>query len=169
MPARRARINAEASADRLAGEPRPPSDECEHGAGAGLGRAPHRPGLLDLRAVVSAHHATGHAGTRPDAELQPDLDRLAEAVTHATGQLAATLRAAGPDGPPRPGLRPLRALQRAIWLHSLRRLSDGTEPEGAVQTPAAGGEAAGLFTATDSLVDAINTAGHVLGTRRPGG
>jgi hypothetical protein len=42
-------------------------------------------------------------------------------------------------------------LQRAIWL----RLGGPQSPPG--------DEAAGLLTATDSLVDAINTAAHALG------
>jgi hypothetical protein len=59
---------------------------------------------------------------------------------------------AGPQGPQPPGSLPqLRALQRAVWLRLAGR---DTQPASA---------AAGLLAATDSLVDAINTAAHALG------
>jgi uncharacterized membrane protein YccC len=152
IPARRARTDAEASADRLAGEPdRPPMTARTARA---LESAGHRIAQASaaLGAVVGAHHAAGRTAAVADADLQNLLDRLAGGVTEAVGQLAAALRAADPEGPPRPAALPqLRALQRAIWL----RL-------GGPESPPAD-EAAGLLTATDSLVDAIDTAADALG------
>jgi hypothetical protein len=49
----------------------------------------------------------------------------------------------------------LRALQRAIWRQPADEAAGQPEPPDA--------ESAGLFAATDSLVDAFNTAAHVLG------
>jgi uncharacterized membrane protein YccC len=150
--ARRARTDAEASADRLAGEPdRPPMTARTARA---LESAGHRiaQACAALGAVVAAHHSAGRTATVADADLQNLLDRLADGVTESVCQLAAALRAADPDRAPRPaGFPQLRALQRAIWL----RL-------GGQESPPAN-EAAGLLTATDSLVDAINTAAHALG------
>jgi uncharacterized membrane protein YccC len=182
LDARRARINAEASADRLAGEPdHPPITASMARALESAGRRIAQ-ACLTLRAVVSAHRATGRADSDPHAGLQPDLDRLADAVAAAAGQIAAALRAAGPDGPPRPGrLPPLRELQQAIWAHAPglpdgRPGSDGTaQPASAAQpgrvaqagsTELPGTETVGLFVATDSLVDAINTAAHALGAQQ---
>jgi hypothetical protein len=65
----------------------------------------------------------------------PRCDRRADATGHRP-----------PDKLPR-----LRALQRAIWLRLARQDAQPTD------------EAAGLLAATDSLVDAINTAAHALG------
>jgi uncharacterized membrane protein YccC len=150
--ARRARTDAEASADRLAGEPdRPPMTARTARA---LESAGHRiaQACAALGAVVAAHHSAGRTAAIADADLQNLLDRLADGVTESVSELAAALRAASAEGSPRPASLPqLRALQRAIWL----RL-------GGQEAPPAG-EAAGLLTATDSLVDAINTAAHALG------
>jgi uncharacterized membrane protein YccC len=152
IPARRARTDAEASADRLAGEPdRPPMTARTARA---LESAGHRiaQACVALGAVVTAHQSASRTAKVEDADLQNLLDRLAEGVMESVGQLAAALRAAGPEGPrPPDGLPQLRALQRAIWL----RL-------GGPEAPPVD-EAAGLLTATDSLVDAINTAAHALG------
>ncbi len=94
LAARRARIDAEASADRLSGEP-------EHapmsaGTARALASASHRiaQALLTLGAAVAAHHA--RRITTGDADLRPRLDELATGVVQATGQIAGALRAAGP-------------------------------------------------------------------------
>lgn len=152
IPARRARTDAEASADRLAGEPdRPPMTARTVRA---LESAGHRIAQASaaLGVVVAAHHAATRTATVADADLQNLLDRLADGVAESVDQLAAALRNADPEGLAQPtGLPQLRALQRAIWL----RL-------GGPESPPVD-EAAGLLTATDSLVDAIDTAAHVLG------
>ncbi len=152
IPARRTRTDAEASADRLAGEPdRAPMTASTARA---LQSAGHRiaQACAALGAVVAEHHSASRAATVTDASLQNPLDRLADGVMESVGQLAAALRAAGPEGPRPPDSLPqLRALQRAIWL----RL-------GGPEAPPVD-EAAGLLTATDSLVDAINTAAQALG------
>ncbi len=153
ITARRARIDAEASADRLAGEPDHPPITAS--TARALESAGHRiaQALVALGAVVTEHHAAGRAAVVPDADLQNALDRLADGVTEATSQLSAALHAARAKGPEPPDSPPqLRALQRAIWL----RLAGQDAPPT--------GEPAGLLAATDGLVDAINTAAHALGS-----
>jgi uncharacterized membrane protein YccC len=93
LAARRARIDAEASADRLAGEPaHPPIGPSTARA---LTSAAHRIALalLTLGAAVAAHHAS--KGAPDETDLRPELDRLGASVVQATGQIAAVLRAAG--------------------------------------------------------------------------
>jgi uncharacterized membrane protein YccC len=175
LAARRARIDAEASADRLAGEP--DHAPVSTSAARALASAGHRlaQACLTLGAAVAAHYAS--KDTSADASLQPDLDKLATGVAQATDQIATALRSAGtaalasntgesshaasnagPAPVPLGSLPPLRAQQQAIWL---RPASEDGEPDGGGRR-APDGEAAGLLAATDGLVDAINTAAHVL-------
>jgi uncharacterized membrane protein YccC len=168
VAARRARIDAEASADRLAGEP-------GHGpVSAGLARAlisaGHRiaQAVLSLGAAAAAHHAalgpppgrrldrSGAGPADPDADLQPGLDVLAAGVSRATAHIASTLRelstvADEPGGPAQPAMPQLRPM-----LQDLLTPSDGQ-----VALPSHS-EREGLFTAADGLVDAINAAAHAL-------
>jgi uncharacterized membrane protein YccC len=153
IAARRARLDAEASADRLAGEPDHPPVTVRKARA--LQSAGHRiaQACIALGVVVAAHHAASLSAVVADADLQNSLDRLADGVTDSVSQLAAALRAAGPRGPEPPDSPPkLHVLQRAIWL----RLAD--------QDAQPTDESTGLLAATDSLVDAINTAAHALGT-----
>jgi uncharacterized membrane protein YccC len=164
LAARRARTDAEASADRLAGEP----DHAPMSAttARALVSAGHRiaQACLTLGAAVSAEHATPAASAA--AGLRPDLDQLAVGVTTATSQLAGYLRAlqAGPAPASLRSLPPLRAEQQAIWLHQTAADAgqaagdDGSDPKPRPRD----GATAGLIAATDGLVDAINTAGQVL-------
>jgi uncharacterized membrane protein YccC len=155
LAARRARIDAETSADRLADElDRPPMT---HELAQGLVSAGHRLALagLALEAAVSAHHSAltqarssalagskhGRPAGAPRGEPDPSqaqLDRLAGMVRQASAQLAEALRRMGPPSP----LPPLREVQARI--------------------PQELGGSSGLFVATDSLVDALNTAADVL-------
>jgi len=171
LAARRARIDAEASADRLAGEP-------EHGplraeSARALESAGHRVALacLTLGAAVAAHHGT--AAGESDDGLQEGLDRLAAGVEQATGQIAAAMRgdpAEGMAGPhPLRSLPPLRTQQQAIWPHPDRTAGQSGDSAGPGESPGPpeaprprSGEAAGLFAATDGLVDAINTTADAL-------
>jgi hypothetical protein len=106
-----------------------------------------------MGSVVAAHHAAQPAGARLDEQFQPRLDRLASGVTRAMGQLAVALRAADQDGPQAPeGLPQLREIQQEI----------GTGPPGQDEES----EVYGLRAATDSLVDAVNTAAHALDAGR---
>jgi hypothetical protein len=57
-------------------------------------------------------------------------------------------------------LPPLRAQQRAIWQEPD---DAGRTDATGVKSPPADGGIAGLFAATDGLVDVINTVAHVLG------
>jgi uncharacterized membrane protein YccC len=154
--ARRARLNAEASADRLAGEPDHPPMSAR--TARALESAGHRiaQACLTLGAAVAAHHAAKPVGARLDEQIQPGLDRLASGVTSAVSQLAVALRAADQDGPEAAeGLPRLREIQQEI----------GTGPPG----QDAESEVHGLRAATDSLVDAVNTAAHALNTGRTPG
>jgi hypothetical protein len=178
LAARRARIDADASANRLAGEPEhaPMSATTARALAAASHRIAHA--LLTLGAAMAAHHAS--RSTTGDADLRPHLDELATGVVQATDQIAGALRAAGAGTadarpadagitgaadartalsprPPEPSsmhqlgsLPPLRAQQRVIW-----------QPAAGQAVPA-DDEAAGLFAATEGLVDAINTAAAVL-------
>jgi uncharacterized membrane protein YccC len=155
LAARRARADAEASADRLADEPDRPPMTGEFAQA--LVSAGHRLALavLLLEAAVDEHHAAlrraselvaagpGRDAGEPSAAepdpLQPQLDRLAGMVRQASAQLAESLRRLGPPAP----LPPLREVQTAI-------------PQDTAGGPS------GLFSATDSLVDALNTAAGVL-------
>jgi uncharacterized membrane protein YccC len=168
LAARRARTDADASADRLAGEPEHPPMTAELARSLTAAARRISQASITLAAAVTAHHAA-----RPedaDTELQQRLDQLAADVTAATGVLAVALRElgdTGADGAPDPAapkltippLPPLRARQQAIWL-----AADGTA--GAGSDPPGQGEAAGLTAATDGLVDAINTAAHALREHR---
>lgn len=145
LAARRARADAEASADRLADEPdrRPVSRELAQA----LVSSGHRLALacLALEAAADEQQAAGQQETAQQETGQqragPDrvtLDRLADAVRQATGQLAEALRRLGPPGP----LPPLREIQAG--------LDDGSDGQDA------------LLAATDGLVDALNTTAHIL-------
>jgi hypothetical protein len=174
LAARRARQDAEASADRLAGEPEHPpmrSVTAQELASAG-----HRIALacLTLGTVVAAHHAG--PGPPDDPGLQPDLDQLAEGVEQATGQISAALRSLDRAGPqqasPLLHLPPLRAQQRAVWADlggpvsadGTAGLADPASADGQSGEMGTGpdNEETGLLTATDGLVDAINTAAFML-------
>jgi uncharacterized membrane protein YccC len=146
LTARRARTDAEASADRLADEPQRPPMTSE--LAQALVSAGHRLTLSNLavEAAVGAHHAAmqqaaadGTATPEPDPD-QAELDRLADTTRQAAAQLAQSLRRLGPPG----ALPPLREVQEHL------RHDD------------AGG---GLLPATDALVDALNTAGDLLRSR----
>jgi hypothetical protein len=158
LAARRARIDADAAADRLAGEPDHPPITAE--LASALASATHETAAacLTLSAAVAAHQPE-----ESDAALQPRLDRLAASVDEATSQIAAALRQLGEPaaGQSRPALPPLRTLQREIWAY---RAAAGAAAADGPQPPASA-EEAGLISATDSLVDAINTTAHVLGFR----
>jgi uncharacterized membrane protein YccC len=193
LAARRARIDASASADRLAGEPA--HGAMSAGLALGLMSAAHRiaQAALTLGAAAAAHQtalARGAVMRRdrslvsprdPDADLQPGLDLLADGVRQATARIAGALRQLGASPVPsgRPPLRPLPQLRP--MLEDLRTRSTGGAPSPADDQPEAPrpdgdgaaptrphSEREGLFAAADSLVDAINAAAHVLRTSPSG-
>jgi uncharacterized membrane protein YccC len=133
--ARRARVDAETSADRLADEPsRPPLT----GALAQeLVSAGHRMALAGLALEAGAAQRQ-RAGEPDPPPFQPVLDHLADLVPQACNQLAEALRRPGPPGP----LPPLREVQGQL-------------------APGDGGSG-GPYLATDALVDTLNTTADVL-------
>lgn len=141
LAARRARLDADASADRLTDEPERPPMTRE--LGQALISAGHRLAIttLVLEAAVGAHHvALRQAGPEVPQDpppLQETLDRLADMIRQAAAQLAESLRRMGPPGP----LPPMREVQARI--------------------PRDDDDAAGLFAATDALVDTLNTIGDI--------
>ncbi len=161
---RRARIDADASADRLAGEPDHPP--MTGGFARSLTSAAHRiaQATITLAAALDVHFAA--PVTAGDAALQPQLDRLAGDVEEATAVLADALRRIGTTpgsvagGVAFPPLPQLRVRQQEIWLPA--DVTAGRPPDGERPAPAGPPEGAGLLIATDGLVDAINTVAHVL-------
>lgn len=146
LAARRARIDAEASAHRLADEPDHPP--VSSGLALALVTAAHRIAQADL-ALAAAVAARAPAD---DAELRPGLDQLAALIERATVQLAGWLRGwAAPEARrSATAVPPLRAAWQAVWPVAL-------PPDS---------EQAGLAASTDALVDAINAAAHVLAEGR---
>jgi uncharacterized membrane protein YccC len=139
LAARRARSDAEESADRIVDEPeRPPMT---HALAHALVSCGHRLALAALaaEAATQARQAELRRTEQPGPDpVQPRLDQLADAVRQAGAQLAESLRRLGPPGQ----LAPLRQLQSKI--------------------PADDGRSAALFAATDGLVDALNTTADIL-------
>jgi uncharacterized membrane protein YccC len=160
---RRALSDADASADRLAGEPdHPPMTGALARALIVVG---HRIAQAEiaLNAAIAAHHVPGSdpEPAREDAELRPWLDALADGVLVATKQLAQAVRHLETAAADRAlsQLPPLRAEQRRLWS----ALREPEQPGPAPGDIADGSdEAAGLLAATDSLVDAINTAADIV-------
>jgi len=161
LAARRARIDAEAATDRLAGEPdRPPLTA---GLAMSLMSAGHSiaQGVSTLTALETAHRSA--PADQRDAELQLQLDQLADDLENATAVLADELREMTlPAGEvSAPALPQLRALQQEVWLAAAATGSDaGQGPTAGPASPA--GTAAGLFAATDGLVEAVNNVAHLL-------
>jgi uncharacterized membrane protein YccC len=190
LAARRARTDASASADRLAGEPA--HGPMSAGLAQGLMSAAHRiaQAALTLGAAVAAHHAAlarAAAVKRrdrspvsqqdPDADLQPGLDILADGVSQATARIAWAMRQLGASPVPsgRPALRPLPQLRPMLQDLRTRSAGGATRPaDDQPEAPRPDGDGAaptlphsereGLFAAADSLVDAINAAAHGLRT-----
>ncbi len=188
LAARRARLDADASADRLTDEPERPPMTRE--LGQALISAGHRLAIttLALEAAVGAHHAALRRPVQPAAlgtpvssanspvspadppgrladpptrlpdpparlpdpparlpdpparlpdPLQASLDRLGGMIRQAGAQLAESLRRMGPPGP----LPPMREVQAQLPRDD---------------------DAAGLFAATDALVDTLNTIRDIL-------
>jgi uncharacterized membrane protein YccC len=150
---RRARTDIEASTDRLAGEPDHPQMTAD--LARSLTSAAYRiaQASITLAAAVTVHQAAPDPAG--NAVLQPHLDELGDGVDTATAVLARTLREQAAAAAPVqvPALPPLRAQQQAL-------AAVAADPGSAPADDA--DEAVGLVAATDSLVDAINTAADTL-------
>ncbi|HUD77916.1 MAG TPA: FUSC family protein [Streptosporangiaceae bacterium] len=193
LTARRARADAEASADRLAGEPdHPPISAPTARALESVG---HRiaQANLTLGAALAAHHArtrSSQAGGQPgvngdgdgdrknggdqavslDPDIQPDLDRLADGVDQATAVLSAALRARGDGRQPGgrgaqalPPLPPLRPLLQVMWEPD----SEAAGSTGATARPAASGTAPGSGDSARTAPGSGDSAGPAAAAARP--
>jgi uncharacterized membrane protein YccC len=180
LAARRARIEAETSADRLADEPdRPPVTREFAQALVSVG---HRLALstLALEAAVGAHHAALRDAQQPalagaehstasSMASRGPASALEHGTEHGTGDSADHGAAAGqPDGV-QALLDQLAGMVRqsaAQLAESLRRLGPpGPLPplrELQARIPPDNGDSGALFTAADGLVDALNTAADTL-------
>jgi uncharacterized membrane protein YccC len=146
--ARRARGGAEASVARLSDEPAHPPLTSELATSVMAPVTRLAQAELALHALVwtpdPSHN--GAAGDREQADVSDLLDEFAGAVGDSATGLAAALRTLRRPGPI-PALRPLHA-----QLHD--ELADGR---------------VALLTATDGIVDALDTIHAVLEERLPGG
>jgi fusaric acid resistance family protein len=171
LAARRARSEAEASADRLADEPSRPPMTAE--LALALVSAGHRmaQAALTVDAAVGLHRRSVQSRQadqegqqqppqapppqsqppppQPQPQPQPQLDRLAAGLAGATRELA----------------RSLRTLEAPGRLPALRQLHSGL----AAVRPGAGQDGDPLTEATDGLVDATDTAADILRRELPPG
>ncbi|HYZ56416.1 MAG TPA: FUSC family protein [Streptosporangiaceae bacterium] len=160
LTARRARSDAEASADRLADEPpRPPMTARLAYALTGTARRVAHTSLT-LHAAVSAPcaGADGQAAASAGADGQAAVDRFADGVEAAAAAIAGSLRSLGPPG----GLPPLREMQTALY-NGLNGSGDGAGADGSAQ--GSGGLATCgmvLISSTDEFTDAFDTASDIL-------
>jgi uncharacterized membrane protein YccC len=176
--ARRARSDAEASADRLADEPtRPPMTARLAYALTGIARRVAHASLTLQAAIEAAHEAahghpatsarprvlahadggssaaSGESGTR-GAEVVETADHLADGMEGGARVIAGSLRSLRPPG----DMPPLRECQTAIYEQL-------TGPEVAA---ALAGPAEVLASGTDEFTDALDTAADVLRRRLSG-
>jgi uncharacterized membrane protein YccC len=173
--ARRARSNAEASAERLADEPsRPPmTARLAYALTAIARRMAHA--SLTLRAAIEAAHAA--AASHPSVPARPRVlahadggssedsgtgeaavadavDRFADGVEDAARVIAGSLRSLRPPG----DMPPLREWQTAIYEQLL-------EPE---TEPVLAGPAEVLAGGSDEFADALDNAADILHRRLSG-
>ena len=135
LTARRARGDAEASADRLADEPAWPPMTAQLATALTSAARRLAQAALTLDAVVALRRKRAAPGPDP---VQPALDRLGDGLETATSRLAGSLRSQRrPDGLPR-----LRELHNAV----------AAQP----------GASEVLVNATDALVDSANAAADTL-------
>ncbi|HEY0716130.1 MAG TPA: FUSC family protein [Streptosporangiaceae bacterium] len=161
--ARRARTDAEASADRLADEPPQPPLTARLAYGlTGIGRRLAHASLTLHAALDSTHPDSGTAGPEPDDAVKA-VDQFADAAERAAQVVAGALRSLRPPA----DMPPLRELQTAVY-GEFGPERNGTDPDGA----AAGAPALGtagldtvLVSATDEYADALDTAAGVLRQR----
>ena len=143
--ARRARGGAEASAARLSDEPAQPPLTSELATSVMAPVTRLAQAELALHALVWTPHSYGNgADGRDHADVKRLLDEFARAVGETGTRLADALRKLHQPGPI-PALRPLHA-----HLHDQL-----------------GGDGVGLITATDGVVDALDTIHAVLEERLP--
>jgi len=138
---RRARTNAQASLDRLRGEPRPerPLLAVAEGVFANANRF--------LRAAMALEAVRQNA---PTAVVAPAVERFAEQVDKALQELSVALR----SGSARSSGTDLRALQTELQ----RNLESTTNEEDRLRAIA-------WIESSDRITDTINTLAHLLGDR----
>jgi len=164
LAVRRARTDADASADRLAGEPDQPPMTAE--LARSLMFSAHRISRATITLSALLAHRDARAGVSPaaaDVPLQARLDELAANVAAATSMLASTLRQAADTG-----ALPAAEVGGIPPLPPPRLGPAVVAGEAPSQAPAevSSAEKTGLSGAADGLVDAINTAAQVLQAAR---
>jgi Fusaric acid resistance protein-like/FUSC-like inner membrane protein yccS len=166
ITARRARSDAEASADRLADEPpRPPmTARLAYGLTDTARRIAHASLTLDAAVSAAADGqppadratADGQAATRQD--IRTMADRFADNIESTAAAIAASLRTLRPPG----RLPSLREMQTALY-HQLSGSDD--DPGTGRRTLGADGLAGPgtvLIDTTDEYTDALDTAADIL-------
>jgi hypothetical protein len=169
LAARRARADAEASADRLADEPpRPPMTARLAYALTGTARRIAHAALtlqaaVDVRPAAGAGHRAAVPGQCPAAPVRVLVDRFADGVETSAHAIAGSLLILKPPA----SLPPLREMQTALY-NELRGSPGGSGRDGASTEGDADG-CAGLadpdtvlFRCTDELTDAFDSAGDIL-------
>jgi hypothetical protein len=175
LTARRARLDADASADRLTDEPERPPMTKE--LGQALISAGHRLAIttLALEAAVGAHHAALRRAAQPAPLGAPVSPASSPASLADPSDRLPDPPARLPDPPthlPDPLQAPLDRLGGMIrqagaqLAESLRRMGPpGPLPpmrEVQAQLPRDDDDTVGLFAATDALVDTLNTIRDIL-------
>ncbi|HEY6500540.1 MAG TPA: FUSC family protein [Streptosporangiaceae bacterium] len=161
--ARRARTDAEASADRLADEPaRPPlTARLAYGL-TGIGRRLAHASLTLHAALDSTHPASGPADPLPAGAVKA-VTEYADATERAAAVVAGALRSLRPPA----DMPPLRELQSTVYqAFSADPAVSLATADGAAAPPlgTAGLETV-LVSATDEYTDALDTAADVLRQR----
>jgi uncharacterized membrane protein YccC len=158
--ARRARTDAEASADRLADEPsRPPlTARLAYGL-TGIGRRLAHASLTLNAALVSTHPKPGLANPLPDNTVKA-INEYTDAIERAAAVVAGALRSLRPPA----DMPPLRELQSTVYQDFTTDPEIPALPPDGTAVPPLG--TAGLDTvlvsATDEYADALDTAADVL-------
>jgi uncharacterized membrane protein YccC len=160
--ARRARTDAEASADRLADEPsRPPlTARLAYGL-TGIGRRLAHASLTLHAALDSTHPESGPVDPLPPDAVKA-VNEYADATEHAAAVVAGALRSLRPPA----DMPPLRELQSTVYQAFTADPAVSLVADGAAAPPlgTAGLETV-LVSTTDEYADAFDTAADILRQR----
>ena len=153
---RRARTDAEASADRLADEPPQPPLTARLAYGlTGIGRRLAHASLTLEAALETTHPKQGQVQAVQPAQVVKTVDQFADGVEAAARVVAGSLRSLRPPG----GMPPLREFQSALYQEFT---ADHDLPGDAAPPLGTAGLDTVLVSATDEYTDALDTAADVL-------